>query len=346
MRKNLQLQINKPCTADWNSMKPNEIGRFCSSCSKTVVDFTNMSDREVIEWFAGSAQNTNTCGRLHQTQLKRALIEYRPGKSKAALFWNYLMAALLIGTETRAQTINTNSKAPTCQHDTSLKEIVVGGLISGQTVRHRPSIKDLPDTLYGRIVCTGLEQPIPFATITVSGGNQFMSDADGYFSIQKNIVRKPYNISISSIGSKPTRIDVIKTWRNGEDQTINIPLEYIVLGEMTTTVQISKTQKLVSLLKDSLNILGLVKKTIRIYPNPAIRGGTVTIEADLKEPGTHTLQLINLAGMTVMTMQAEGSKDLRTITMEIPGNISTGIYVLRILNNSQRTEYTRQVEVF
>jgi hypothetical protein len=36
------LQINKPCHENWGAMTPNERGRHCASCNKTVVDLTAM----------------------------------------------------------------------------------------------------------------------------------------------------------------------------------------------------------------------------------------------------------------------------------------------------------------
>ena len=47
-------------------------GRFCSSCKKTVIDFTALNDRQIIEIFAKSGTNT-LCGRFLETQVGREL---------------------------------------------------------------------------------------------------------------------------------------------------------------------------------------------------------------------------------------------------------------------------------
>jgi hypothetical protein len=47
MSKKLQLQVPVPCHEDWDKMTDAEKGRFCSSCQKTVIDFSKMSDREI-----------------------------------------------------------------------------------------------------------------------------------------------------------------------------------------------------------------------------------------------------------------------------------------------------------
>src|ERR1700756_4455260 len=42
------IQIPKPCHQDWNTMEPNEQGRHCLQCCKTVVDFTNQEPEEIM----------------------------------------------------------------------------------------------------------------------------------------------------------------------------------------------------------------------------------------------------------------------------------------------------------
>lgn len=63
------ISIPTPCHELWNEMTPAEQGRFCQSCQKTVIDFSTMSDSELI-LFLGSA-NRNICGRFHSGQLNR-----------------------------------------------------------------------------------------------------------------------------------------------------------------------------------------------------------------------------------------------------------------------------------
>ena len=51
-------------------MTPKEQGRFCSSCQKTVVDFTKMSKEEISDYFQNIV-NEKICGRIKKSDLSK-----------------------------------------------------------------------------------------------------------------------------------------------------------------------------------------------------------------------------------------------------------------------------------
>jgi TonB-dependent SusC/RagA subfamily outer membrane receptor len=67
----MKITIPKPCHENWEMMTPEEKGRFCSVCSKTVMDFTVASDAEIVEVFSTSKENI--CGNFYESQLNRNL---------------------------------------------------------------------------------------------------------------------------------------------------------------------------------------------------------------------------------------------------------------------------------
>src|SRR5690349_4041323 len=70
MSKHLQVSVQSPCSENWDAMTQVEKGRFCSSCQKQVVDFTNMSDRQIAEFFK-KPSNGSVCGRFMEDQLNK-----------------------------------------------------------------------------------------------------------------------------------------------------------------------------------------------------------------------------------------------------------------------------------
>jgi hypothetical protein len=74
MERNLKIVIPEPCHENWNEMTPKENGRFCMSCSKTVVDFTSMLPEEIQHFFIQN-QNNRVCGRFKNEQLNEINIQ-------------------------------------------------------------------------------------------------------------------------------------------------------------------------------------------------------------------------------------------------------------------------------
>ncbi|HET6992669.1 MAG TPA: hypothetical protein VFJ43_15150 [Bacteroidia bacterium] len=60
--------IQKPCTEDWGKMTHEEQGRHCQVCCKTVVDFSQKSNTEIIGFLKSNSGN-KICGRFRAEQL-------------------------------------------------------------------------------------------------------------------------------------------------------------------------------------------------------------------------------------------------------------------------------------
>lgn len=71
----LKPTIKKPCSADWSQMKIGLNSRFCSSCEKSVVDFTAKSREEIIEYLLIHS-GKNTCGRFYKKQLDYSSLDF------------------------------------------------------------------------------------------------------------------------------------------------------------------------------------------------------------------------------------------------------------------------------
>ncbi|MCR4031658.1 MULTISPECIES: energy transducer TonB [Flavobacterium] len=74
MEKKHKITIAEPCHENWDQMTPNENGRFCMSCSKTVIDFTSMLPEEIQHFFIQN-KNEKICGRFRKSQLESITIQ-------------------------------------------------------------------------------------------------------------------------------------------------------------------------------------------------------------------------------------------------------------------------------
>ncbi|WP_178987213.1 energy transducer TonB [Winogradskyella schleiferi] len=74
MKSYFSISIPNPCHEDWIKMTPNEKGRFCQSCSKSVIDFTQMP-QQTIEAYLVANNRKKICGRFKVSQLEQIRIE-------------------------------------------------------------------------------------------------------------------------------------------------------------------------------------------------------------------------------------------------------------------------------
>ena len=102
------LTINNPCTESWASMTTTERGKFCSKCSKNVVDFSRLTDNQIISLIHNS--DDKLCGRLNTNQIDR-IIEIQKQRKIGSSIYKLLAGLLLFSRfdNSIAQTISKNN---------------------------------------------------------------------------------------------------------------------------------------------------------------------------------------------------------------------------------------------
>ena len=93
MKQILSLTVSKPCSEKFNQFKPTQNGGFCNSCSKEVIDFRNISDKELINFLKDKKENT--CGFFNKTQLKSYTSEFITKKKQQHTFLKVMGFAFL-----------------------------------------------------------------------------------------------------------------------------------------------------------------------------------------------------------------------------------------------------------
>lgn len=212
--KNLSLSIPKPCSEKWENFTLTSHGGFCSSCSKTVVDFTNMSDDQILDFFA--KKPTHACGRFRPDQLKAysatAPLKINPGLT--LLNAGFLsMLFMLAGKQTFAQDITPKTK----------KEVV-------DRRRHTADKTDesAPQTLRG-VVLAEDNEPIPGANIVLKGSETgTTADANGRFEFPEK-VKEGDILAISFIGFETLEYVVPK---KASDLEVRLMCDVTTLGEV------------------------------------------------------------------------------------------------------------------
>ena len=107
----IQITIPEPCPEQWQHLEPRPGGRFCGACEQLVVDFTRMSDRELLAYFKN--HSGNVCGNFHPGQTDRVIAPREAPQKRFPL--PRLVAAvagLLLGVAAKAQTADTLKAKP------------------------------------------------------------------------------------------------------------------------------------------------------------------------------------------------------------------------------------------
>ena len=62
------ISIPQPCAQPWVAMSPTAAGRFCATCATEVVDFTILSEAEILAFLAGQGGRP-VCANAYATQV-------------------------------------------------------------------------------------------------------------------------------------------------------------------------------------------------------------------------------------------------------------------------------------
>lgn len=178
-------------------MTPAEKGRFCSVCSKTVLDFTKASDKEIVTYLSGKKK---ACGRFYNYQLNRDLIIPKQKSS----YWFITTASVLGFLGLNNQTVFSQVQPKTEQTD-KIK-----------------TSQDSSKTTVGLKKITGIVSddlgPLAGANIEVVGINRTTTtDFDGNFTIEIEVGQK---LLISYLGFYNKEIII-----NSNTQYVSIKLE-------------------------------------------------------------------------------------------------------------------------
>lgn len=200
----LQLSIPEPCHENWQQMTPTEQGRYCNVCAKEVIDFSMMTDTEVLNYFTHTTHD-KVCGRALPGQLNRTITRPKEPKKRLFWYWNYIVMFLMFFSKSN------NAKA---QGD--IKAATEFSPVKPADVNKVETIVMSSWIVKGKVVdVTG--NPIGFATIKIKRiKGSISTDANGNYSVW---VATNSILVISALGFKEMEVPV------GENNVLNITLE-------------------------------------------------------------------------------------------------------------------------
>jgi hypothetical protein len=353
----LQISIPESCHESWNGMLPNQKGRHCQSCQKTVVDFTNMTDAELIGFF--KKNNRNACGRFSNDQLQRDILIPRKKINWMKYFFQVALPAFMLSIKpsfnisaqkqaTKVSTVPVQRKTLDSIPEINIQKqepIVVPaspdafsqmlvGTVGAFSVVMTKKIKY--KTLIGKVV-DEKGVPLPYASIVIKGGTRgTSSDSLGNF-IFSNLPLKA-TIVASYVGYEPKEISVKSA---GNSTIIIVKLSQQVMGEV---VVVSGTSRRKRKKQAEAQIEICTVASTKIYPNPIASTSILNIAWTNPEAGSYSVQITNLQGQVVQVEKLEVMKKQTASSFNLK-SIVAGTYAVIITNTKTGKHFSHQLIV-
>lgn len=255
MKKAIQISIASPCHENWDQMDKAEKGKFCGSCQKQVIDFTNMSDHEIAQFFKKPSTGS-VCGRFLNDQLDREIVVPRKRIPWLKYFFQIAIPALLFS-RASAQTEKPPKVDRTIGNDTMRvqagHELKILGMVLPSTIipeekkdKGLPRPIDYKTNIKGRVVN---ESGMPVLSAQILSGGKVIAETDtqGSFCVQVNNLDKDSMVEVQAAGF--------------QKQLINLGKDDAVPSELQVHLKVSQPASSKSKKKMNQDSGGLTGKT-------------------------------------------------------------------------------------
>jgi hypothetical protein len=288
-------------------MTPGAQGRFCNSCQKTVTDFTQMSDAQLIAFFKKPKQST--CGRFTQDQLDNDILIPRKRIPWVKYFFQIALPAFLLSLKSSAQTVRIKTPIETLPSVTKGK---VAPVILGDTTANN-------STKLSGTITDSEGMPVPYATVFIKGTtNGVAADSLGNFSI--NNVLLPCTISVSCVGYAPTEVHVAFKQQHANIQIeVNAQIKAMILGGAISVRSITRKKSKKELRKETCIKPISVAPTFSVYPNPILSSTPLHLKWQNLEQGNYSIEVYNTFGVLMQSQSFFWKKAYRKLLYP-PGN--------------------------
>jgi len=315
-------------------MTPGDKGRFCDSCQKTVVDFTSMSDMQLIAFFKKPSTGS-VCGRLYNEQLERDFEIPRKRIPWMKYFLQLIIPAFLFTSKAKAQ-----GKIRVMGDTTVLVDSNKTRKNINESCNIQPEINK-PKKVTGKLVDEKGEA-ISNATVVIKGTRSGVAaDANGNFHIGFFADRSPATLVFSGVGFETKEITIDS---NKNEIRCNVQSNTMLTGTLGGVVMIERIQRkkkepmklFQRIFKDS------AYKFFRVYPNPVSAGSLVKLELNKSEAGEYQADLINQNGQIIHSTTVIFETENNFSSFSIPMT-TTGVYFLRMTNKRSGKKYAEKI---
>ncbi|WP_090706625.1 carboxypeptidase-like regulatory domain-containing protein [Daejeonella rubra] len=220
-----KIHINNPCKKEWDSMIQSDNGKYCSKCSTNVVDFTGLTDTQVIQILSGNTEKI--CGLLTDVQINRTIEIARP-KRISSRFYKILSGIFLL-----------SMTGTSFSFGTDIKRQFFSKINSIRSNHLQNSLTDSMKNVVRGLVMDHTKIPLYGVHILIKGTKiKAVTDINGKFqlSIPEELLKRKVTLQILFIGYETKEVAI-----NEKDLPLNEELVAIMveskfsIGEVIVT---------------------------------------------------------------------------------------------------------------
>jgi len=324
MSKYLHLQIPQVCHENWDKMDMATQGKFCNSCQKNVIDFTLMSDNDLVNFF--KKNRSNVCGRLNAEQLDKPILIPPKKIPWVKYFFQVAIPAFLLSSKVTAQSDIVKGKIACYQ----APEIKTGEIKFSDTVTSETS------KIINGAITDDKGQPVPYASVMVKGTHiGTAADSAGKFTI-----RLPYSyatLRISSVGCEPVEINC-NSMPDGHIVLVSMAVRDLI--GMVGYIVPKKKKKTFSIPFLSNRNANMVN-SFTIFPNPAPANSTLNISWKESVMADQSVEIYNTTGNLFQQQPLRLNKKTRLQSIELK-QIPAGTYIIKITDSKTHKSSSQQ----
>jgi hypothetical protein len=320
-KSNIIITIPEPCHEDWNKMLPDEKGKFCMSCNKSVFDFSNKSDTEIKDILL-AYKDQKVCGHFKKTQINRPLnftLDLNDLPKNMSVTKMFTIALFIsFGTLLFSCTDNLGK--------------TVGEISISETVK--PVKKEEFNQLLGEVV--SVDPPDSLTTVdklenvdTIDGEivSHYETHVAGGVSIQHDyVIEKILPIDSTDVDSPIVAIP------KPEDMIVGMMVYFPVVKDSIVPLNPLDTITIHEVDEEEVND---ITSDFIVFPNP--NKGEFTIKYDLKKRSDVLVEIANINGITIKTIvNIQGQ---HTGNYQVPvdlRDVVNGVYFVNITNEGKR----------
>jgi hypothetical protein len=309
--KKINLTIPKPCHENWDQMSDVQKRKFCNACQKVVIDFTNMSDRELANFFKKTTGSV--CGKFKDDQLNRDIAIPRKKIPWVKYFFQFTLPAFLMTLKS-------------C----GLKQDVMGKIaVTNTRTMGEPALS-----------ITDSSKQIQIGSPVLKKSNK-VEIKENYVINDSHLEKRVK--TITDFNLPEFSVYPVQNIQAYYSPLLAFPTHSLTcrIGGIMVTSTKNKHSESIPLLK---KLFDTAFQHFTVCPNPVKADTLLTINMNKMNLGTYDISIINSNGQLIQNTEEITDVKIQTIKVQL-NNMTSGSYFVRLTNKQSGKAYTEKIMV-